>query len=128
MEEDVPVTSAESVEPETEDIANRPKEVEVTVSKDIYEAAKSRAQSQGSALIPIARLALTQAAAQLPPGPPQPVGQRKLRPYRQRRERLRFKMPINTYLAAKARLDAAGRSVSEAVETGLAAYAETGEL
>lgn len=114
--------------PETVDIATAPQQVEVRIFKNVYEAAKARAISQGQALAAVARTVLFQVAGETPEDAPEPEGRPPLREYGQPRERLRFDAPTEPYLLAKAKITRSGRSVSQAVEDGLARYAETGRL
>jgi hypothetical protein len=114
--------------PETVDIATAPQQVEVRIFKDVYEAAKARAIVQGQALAAVARTVLFQVAGETPEDAPPPEGRPPLREYGQPRERLRFDAPAGPYLLAKERITRSGRSVSQAVEDGLARYAETGRL
>lgn len=53
---------------------------------------------------------------------------RPLRPYREVRYRLRFTMPRADYELAAAAILASGRTIADAVERGLKAYARTGRL
>lgn len=114
--------------PETVDIATAPQQVEVRIFRDVYEAAKARAISQGQALAAVARTVLFQVAGETPEDAPVPEGRPPLRAYGQPRERLRFDAPTEPYLLAKTRIARSGRSVSQAVEDGLRRYAETGRL
>jgi hypothetical protein len=130
MKEDMPVTDPEltSPGPETVDLASVPQQVEVRIFKDVYEAARQRAISQGQALAAVAKAVMFQVAGETPDDAPVPESRPPLREYGQPRERLRFDAPIESYLLAKDKITRSGRSVSQAVEDGLARYAETGRL
>lgn len=114
--------------PETVDLATVPQQVEVRIFRDVYEAARLRAITQGQALAAVARTVLFQVAGEVPEDAPEPEGRPPLREYGQPRERLRFDAPTQSYLQAKEKIAKSGRSVSQAVEDGLARYAETGRL
>lgn len=114
--------------PETVDLATVPQQVEVRIFRDVYEAARLRATAQGQALAAVAKAVLFQVAGETPDDAPPPEGRPPLREYGQPRERLRFDAPTESYLTAKEKILKSGRSVSQAVEDGLAKYAETGRL
>lgn len=130
MKEDMPETDLELTGPgpETVDLATLPQQVEVRIFRDVYEAARLRAIAQGQALAAVARTVLFQVAGETPDDAPSPDGRPPLREYGQPRERLRFDAPTDSYLLAKDKIMRSGRSVSQAVEDGLARYAETGRL
>lgn len=130
MTEDVPETDAVPINPgpETVDHAMASQQVEVRIKRTVYEAAQQRAKLQGQALAAVARNVLFQVAGETPEDAPAPEGRPPLREYGQPRERLRFSAPASSYSGAKERIAGSGRSVSQAIEDGLARYAETGRL
>lgn len=130
MKEDTPVAGLELPDPgpESVDLATLPQSVEVRIERKVYEAARVRAVARGQALAAVARTVLFQVAEETPDDAPPPESRPPLRPYGQKRERLRFDVPMEAYLTAKDKITRSGRSVSQAVEDGLARYAETGLL
>jgi len=131
MEVQAPGADPEPIDdpgPEVVDIASTPQQVEVRILRDVYEAARDRAKAQGQPLSAVARFVLYQVAAETPDDAQAPEGRPPLREYGQPRERLRFDVPIGKYIPARDAIVKGGRSVSQAVEDGMARYAETGLL
>lgn len=103
--------------------------VEVMIRDTVYDAALLRAQAQAQQLRTVAREILFDRASQARPR----EGFAALTPTARilgqpPRTRVRFLASAKSYDKAKARLHAAGTSVTAAIEDGLEHYARTGQF
>lgn len=106
-------------------------QVEVRVRTDIYDRALSVARSQGISLAAIARTIIFATAAEVreqstqhAPPEAEREGRLPLRKYGEKRTVMRFTIPRDQFIAAKADISRSGRTLSAAVEDGLREYAE----
>lgn len=125
MTEDAPVNDPG---PGAQNLGQADQTVEVRIAEEVYDLARERARSQGQALVSVARTILFQEAGKTPVGAEVADGRPPLRTYGEKRKRLRFDAPLESYIAARDSILTSGRSISQAVEAGLARYAETGRL
>jgi hypothetical protein len=102
-----------------------PVPVELHIRKDLYEAAMTRALSQGETLASVTRACYYAAAAAAEPVENPEI---KPRPYGEERERIRFKVPPGQRADARKRIESSGQSVPVAVEHLLRRYIETGTI
>lgn len=139
MTEDTPLASLArqymemaTPEPEATDVVMEKAEVDLQIDTNVYEAALARAETQSRSVSAVTRAIIFTAAALAKPDPAyrSELTRPPLREYRQRddRSRLRFKLPKIDYAAAQKAIRQSGKSMSEVVETGLRAYARTGEI
>lgn len=99
----------------------RYKEQRRQAMEEAYATAYGKAESRGyhpEAAKKLAKAAADRAGA----------ARRPLRPYRETRYRLRFTVPREDYEKATTAILASGRTIADAVERGLKAYARTGKL
>jgi hypothetical protein len=108
--------------------ASKPHPAEVLVLDTVYDAAMERARRQGQKLAAVARMALFEEAAKTPEDAVAPAGRPPLRPYGQKRKKIKFKVSVDAYRQAEDRILASGRSVGAAIEDALSTYARTGNL
>lgn len=100
--------------------------VEAMIRETVYDAALLRAQANAQKLRSVAReILFEQAALATPDSEGRPTARVILN---QRRRRLRFPVPRESYEVARDRLHASGLSVTAALEIGLERFARTGEF
>lgn len=103
------------------------KRVEILILAEVRDAAQARADSQDVALASVAKTIVWKAsAAARPPAEGEKVAHPARRPPNSNLKRVRFMASRDQFTVARDRIRASGKSVAQALETGLEKYAETG--
>lgn len=105
------------------------KRVEILIMSEVRDAAQARADSQDVALATVAKTIVWKASgAAQPPAEGEAVAHPARRPPNADLKRVRFMANREQFEVARDRIRASGKSVAQALETGLEKYARTGKF
>ena len=105
------------------------KRVEILIMKEVREAAQVQADLQDVALATVAKTIIWKAsAAAQPPAEGEQVAHPARRPPNSDLKRVRFMANREQFEVARDRIRASGKSVAQALETGLEKFARTGKF